>query len=141
MCIRDSTTNACDSQREKEIAVEILRGKAKPEDYYITRNGEQYDDSNFDISYYDLEYLNVHINHIDIVYKENDGTGYCDTLSITDYGVGIGARRLEGVLELGYSTKRNTAENFGAFGLGAKVALSTGVDFYTIDTEIGRAHV
>ena len=25
-------------------------------------------------------------------------------------------------------------ENFGAFGLGAKVALSTGVDFYTIET-------
>ena len=132
--IRELTTNACDSQREKEIAVEILRGKAKPEDYYITRNGAQYEDSNFDESYYDLEYLDVHINHIDITYQENEGTGYCDTLSITDHGVGIGARRLEGVLELGYSTKRNTAENFGAFGLGAKVALSTGVDFYTIDT-------
>tara|TARA_R100001198_G_scaffold32148_3_gene17142 strand:+ start:45 stop:2786 length:2742 start_codon:yes stop_codon:yes gene_type:complete len=132
--IRELATNACDSQREKEIAVEILRGKAKAEDYYITRNGEQYDDSNFDIGYYDLEYLDVHVNHIDIVYKENEGTGYCDTVSVTDYGVGIGARRLEGVLELGYSTKRNTAENFGAFGLGAKVALSTGVDFYTIDT-------
>jgi hypothetical protein len=37
-------------------------------------------------------------------------------------------------LELGYSTKRNTSENFGAFGLGAKAALSTGVDFYTIET-------
>ena len=31
-------------------------------------------------------------------------------------------------------TKRNTAENFGAFGLGAKVPLSTGVDFYTVET-------
>ena len=132
--IRELATNACDSQREKEIAIEILEGRAKPEDYYITRNGAQYEDSNFDESYYDLEYLSRHFKHIDIVYQEGEGTGYCDTVSITDYGVGIGARRLEGVLELGYSTKRNTSENFGAFGLGAKVALSTGVDFYTIDT-------
>jgi len=48
--------------------------------------------------------------------------------------VGIGADRLEGYLELGFSTKRNTSENFGAFGLGAKVPLSTGVDFYTVET-------
>ena len=106
--IRELATNACDSQREKEIAIEILEGRAKPEDYYITRNGAQYEDSNFDESYYDLEYLSRHLKHIDIVYQEGEGTGYCDTVSITDYGVGIGARRLEGVLELGYSTKRNT---------------------------------
>ena len=36
--VRELVTNACDSQREKEIALEILSGKKKVEDYYITRN-------------------------------------------------------------------------------------------------------
>ena len=132
--VRELATNGADAQREKEIAIEILTGQAKAEDYYIERHGEQYSDSNFDISYYDLDHLDTENNDVLITYKENEGTGYCDVVSIHDHGVGIGARRLEGVLELGYSTKRNTAENFGAFGLGAKVALSTGVDFYTIET-------
>ena len=132
--VRELATNGADAQREKEIAIEILSGKAKAEDYYIERHGEQYDDSNFDESYYDLDYLDTENNDVLITYTENEGTGYCDVVTIKDHGVGIGARRLEGVLELGYSTKRNTAENFGAFGLGAKVALSTGVDFYTIET-------
>ncbi len=132
--VRELATNGADAQREKEMAIEILTGKANVEDYYIERHGEQYSDSNFDISYYNLDHLDAENNDVLITYKENEGTGYCDVVSITDHGIGIGERRLEGVLELGYSTKRNTAENFGAFGLGAKVALSTGVDFYTIET-------
>jgi len=132
--VRELATNGADAQREKEMAIEILTGKAKVEDYYIERYGDQYADSNFDISYYNLNHLDAENNTVQITYKENEGTGYCDVVSIHDHGVGIGERRLEGVLELGYSTKRNTAENFGAFGLGAKVALSTGVDFYTIET-------
>ena len=132
--VRELATNGADAQREKEMAIEILTGKAKQEDYYIERHGDQYSDSNFDISYYNLNHLDTENNDIIITYKENEGTSYCDVVTIQDHGVGIGARRLEGVLELGYSTKRNTAENFGAFGLGAKVALSTGVDFYTIET-------
>ena len=132
--VRELVTNACDSQREKEMAVEILKGYKTSADYYIERNGEAYTDSNFDPTYYKLETLNQIKNYIDIKYKRNEGIGFCDTFSVTDYGVGIGERRLEGILELGYSTKRNTSENFGAFGLGAKVALSTGVDFYNITT-------
>lgn len=133
--IRELVTNACDSQREKEIAVEILTGAKKVEDYYITRNGEEYEDSNFDSSYYDLNHLNLESNNIEIHYITNDeGVGYCDTVKIIDYGVGIGGKRLEGISQLGFSTKRNTAENFGAFGLGSKVALSTGVPYYTIET-------
>ena len=132
--IRELVTNACDSQREKEIAVSILTGKNKVEDYFITRSGEEYEDSNFDPEYYDLDWLSDESNVV-IEYREDDeGTGYCDTVRVIDYGVGIGKRRLEGMLELGYSTKRNTSENFGAFGLGSKVALSTGVPFYTIET-------
>jgi len=132
--VRELVTNACDSQREKEVALEILGGKKKVEDYYIERHGAQYEDSNFDASYYNIASLDIVAEHIDLLYEQNEGLGYCDTFSVTDYGVGIGAKRLEGILELGYSTKRNTSENFGAFGLGAKAALSTGVDFYTIET-------
>ena len=131
--IRELVTNACDSQREKEVAVEILSGSKKVEDYYIERHGAQYEDSNFDKSYYNIDNFSSN-NHVELFYEENEGLGYCDLFSVTDYGVGIGGRRLEGILELGYSTKRNTSENFGAFGLGAKAALSTGVDFYTIET-------
>ena len=132
--VRELTTNACDSQREKEIAIEILKGEAKIEDYYIERHGDQYEDSNFDPSYYSLKQFNTEENSVKLIYEKHKGVGYCDKFRVIDYGVGIGDRRIEGVLELGYSTKRNTAENFGAFGLGAKVALSTGVDFYTIET-------
>lgn len=132
--IRELVTNACDSQREKEIALEILTGVKVKEDYYIERGGEQYEDSNFDKTYYNLESLNQDSNISRLTYEEREGTGYCDVFKVRDNGVGIGGRRLEGILELGYSTKRNTSENFGAFGLGAKSALSTGVDFYTIET-------
>ena len=132
--IRELVTNACDSQREKEIAIEILTEVKTEEDYFIRRDGDQYSDSNFNPDYYDLNCLEQSINEVTINYYRNDGVGFCDKLEIIDYGVGIGGRRLEGVLELGYSTKRNTSQNFGAFGLGAKVALSTGVDFYTIET-------
>lgn len=133
--IRELVTNACDSQREKEIAIEILQGKAQVSDYFITREGAEYEDSNFDPSYYDINHLDLDQHRVKVLYIENDeGTGYCDTVEIIDHGVGIGGRRLEGMLELGYSTKRNTAENFGAFGLGSKIALSTGVTHYTIET-------
>ena len=132
--VRELVTNACDSQREKEMAIEILKGSKTPADYYITREGEAYTDSNYDHTYNKLEYLNTSNNHVQVTYKRNEGIGFCDMFTVKDYGVGIGGRRLEGILELGYSTKRNTSENFGAFGLGAKVALSTGVDFYNITT-------
>jgi hypothetical protein len=132
--IRELVTNACDSQREKEIAIEIITAVKTEEDYFIRRDGEQYSDSNFNPDYYDLNCLEQSINEVTMNYYRNDGVGFCDKIEIIDYGVGIGGRRLEGVLELGYSTKRNTSQNFGAFGLGAKVALSTGVDFYTIET-------
>jgi hypothetical protein len=133
--VRELVTNACDSQREKEIAIEILKGERQIEDYYINRQEEEYRDSNFNLSYYDLGYLNQEKSHVDIIYTYGEGLGYCDTFEVIDYGVGVGGDRLRGILELGYSTKRNTSENFGAFGLGAKVALSTNVPFYTIHTK------
>lgn len=132
--VRELTTNAWDSQREKEVAIEVLTGKAKVEDYYIERHGEQYEDSNFDASYYDLKYLDTENNTVEITYIQEEGAGFCDTFKVQDYGVGLGDKRLEGILSLGYSTKRNTSEGFGAFGLGAKVAFSTGVPMYMVET-------
>ena len=96
--VRELVTNACDSQREKEIAIEILGGEKKVEDYYIERHGDQYEDSNFDISYYNIGSLEFGKDHIDLVYEQNEGVGYCDKFSVTDHGVGIGGRRLEGIL-------------------------------------------
>jgi len=132
--VRELVTNACDAQREKEIAIDILSGKAKEEDYYIRRDGDAYRSSNFDKEYYDFNWLDKTINHVEIQYIKNHGTGFCDTFKVIDFGVGIGPKRLEGMISLGYSTKRNTSEGFGAFGLGAKVALSTNVPYYTVDT-------
>tara|TARA_R110001606_G_scaffold245371_1_gene393361 strand:- start:3927 stop:6653 length:2727 start_codon:yes stop_codon:yes gene_type:complete len=132
--VRELTTNAWDSQREKEVAIEVLTGKSKSEDYYIERHGEQYEDSNFDASYYDLKYLDTENNTVELTYIQEEGTGFCDTFRVQDFGVGLGGKRLEGILNLGYSTKRNTSEGFGAFGLGAKVAFSTGVAMYTVET-------
>ena len=125
-----------DSQREKEVALDIITGKKQVKDYYIERHGAQYEDSNFDINYYSLTHLHHNKHKVDLLYTENQGVGYCDTFSVTDYGVGIGGRRLEGILELGYSTKRNTSENFGAFGLGAKAALSTGQEVVENSTPV-----
>ena len=39
--IRELVTNACDSQREKEVALEIITGKKEVKDYYIERHGPQ----------------------------------------------------------------------------------------------------
>ena len=139
--VRELATNALDAQREKEIAVDILTGNKSIEDYYIQRDDEQYKDSNFDKSYYDINYLDLENNDVELTYIENEGIGFCDEFSVKDYGVGVGGNRLIGMSELGYSTKRNTSENFGAFGLGSKVALSTGVDFYVVESAYNGKYV
>jgi hypothetical protein len=132
--IRELASNAVDSQREKEIAIEILTGQAKVEDYYVEREGSQYEASKFDSGYYSLNHLDTKHNDVIINYEEVDDTGFSDTFSVTDYGVGIGGERLRGITKLGYSTKRNSTQTLGAFGLGQKSPLSTGVPFYTVET-------
>jgi hypothetical protein len=131
--VRELATNAWDSQREKEVAIEILTGKKREEDYYIRRDDEQYSASNFDSSYYDLDHFSED-SLVTLRYTQRNGSGFCDTFEVVDKGVGLSLKRLEGMLSLGFSTKRNTSEGFGAFGLGAKVAFSTGVPSYSITT-------
>ena len=70
--VRELVTNACDAQREKEIALEIMDGNKKVEDYYIERHGPQYEDSNFDLSYYSSAHLASKMKHIDILYEQNE---------------------------------------------------------------------
>ena len=64
--VRELVTNACDSQREKEMALEILKGEKRIDQYYIERKGEAYADSNFDASYYNQESLDKENCHVQI---------------------------------------------------------------------------
>jgi len=141
--IRELVSNGIDSQREKEIALLIMNGEAKPEDFYVKRTEGQYADSNFDPAYYDKKWLSTKDKVIIAHHHNDDGR---DRLVITDYGVGLSPdkygkelSRLEGYLELGYSSKRNSLEQIGGFGLGAKVPLSTNIDhFITTTVHNGR---
>ena len=133
-CVRELSSNAVDSQFEKEIAIEILSGKAVPEDFFINREGEQYEASKWDPGYYSLDYLDTQNNTVILEYIEGEGVGFTDKFIVTDHGVGIGGPRLRGVFSLGYSTKRNTNKQLGAYGIGAKSGLATGTDYYIMET-------
>lgn len=129
--VREIASNAYDSVQEKLAAARILRGEAKVEDYFIHRDDPLYKDSNWDPAYYDLARLNMAANEVLIRYVE--GKDY-DRVEITDYGIGLGGKRLRGYFKLGWSSKRNTKLALGKFGIGAKVPLSTGVPFYTMES-------
>jgi len=133
--VRELAANAVDAQSEKEKALEILSGKCSPDKYFIQRDGDLYKDSNWNPEYYDVNYLNASKNEVELIFKKGkEDIGRCDRFIVRDYGVGIGKRRLQGVLEVGYSTKRNRKDALGAFGLGAKVGLSTGAEYYNLTT-------
>ena len=133
--VRELASNGIDSQKEKEISIKILKGEAKIEDYYIKRDDVKYKDSNFDISYYDLKYLDEVNNYVLIQYiKGKESFGFCDSLVFQDWGVGIGRNRLYGALQVGFSTKRNTVNQIGGWGLGAKASLSMRNDYYNLES-------
>jgi len=132
--VRELASNAVDSQKEKEIALKILSGENVVSDFFIEREGSQYDASKFDPSYFDPKHLDQINNTVEIHYTEKEGNGYCDEFTVIDRGVGLGGNRLKGYLTLGYSTKRNTKHALGAYGIGAKSPLAGGAPFYTVDT-------
>lgn len=131
--VRELGSNAVDSIQEKLNARAILKGEAKIEDFYavpetgITGANK---DSWFDPNYYDPQWLDLDNNKAQIIYEEGGNTQR-DLLRIVDHGVGLGGKRLQGYMKLGYSTKRLSIKQLGKFGIGAKVGLSTGVKFYT----------
>lgn len=143
--VRELVSNALDAVREKEIALSILSGKTKVEDHYIQRDEALYKDSNYDPSYYNPQWLwsdsaKLKPKH-DWVFGKNPNTVYVtyvdggdrdkDKLIIEDFGVGLGAKRIEGYFKIGWSSKRNTKEALGKYGIGAKAALSA-APFYTM---------
>lgn len=130
--VRELVCNGLDSIKEKFIARAILSGEAKEEDYFLRRDDPKYKDSNFNPEYYDLQYLSS-IDYVRIDYFEGPESQR-DRIEITDYGVGLGGNRLAGYFNLGYSSKRNTKFALGKFGIGAKSALSTGVDCYYMES-------
>lgn len=99
--VRELTSNAVDSQREKEIAIQILTDKAKEEDFFIVKHGKEFEDSKFKKEYYNLDWLDTANNNVELEYFEKPGSGFCDEFVVTDHGVGIGNGRMEGVLQLG----------------------------------------
>ena len=132
--VRELAANAVDSQSEKLRALEILAGDVASDKYFIKRDGELYEDSNWDPSYYNPKQLSLDLNNVELIYRSQGGSGRCDSFIVRDHGVGIGKSRLEGILSIGYSTKRNRTDALGAFGIGAKVGLATGADYYKMTT-------
>lgn len=128
--IREVVSNGLDSLKEKFIAIDILTGVAKVEDYYVVKEGEAYKDSKFNPNYYDLKYLSD-INEVDVIYYDR-GTIGKDSIVIRDHGVGLGGSRLVGYFSIGYSSKRLSSFALGKFGLGAKSPLATNAPYYTV---------
>lgn len=140
--IRELGSNANDAIKEKLAALEIMSGAKSQQDYFMERQEKMFMDSNYMPEYYDAKWLCTERNETLIIYEEALPGLDKDTLRIIDYGVGVGhvvhpvtkQSRLQGILKLGYSTKRNSAIQVGKFGIGAKAALSTGADSYTMIT-------
>lgn len=138
--VRELVSNAIDSQKEKTKVIDILTNKSKVEDYWLNREDDKYKDSNFNLNYYSLNCLDQKNNDVDITYiYGEDNIGWCDKFIVKDYGVGLGDKRLEGYFQLGFSSKRNSINQLGGFGLGAKSALSLRNDYFTtISVHNGR---
>lgn len=123
--IRELVSNALDAINEKTIALQVLTGKAKPEDFYVTRDGAVYRDSHYMPEYYSEKWLSKGQNEVLIIYEEGSQAGNRDRLRVIDNGVGIGhiinpssgKSRLMGILTIGYSTKRLNTKGLGKFGL------------------------
>lgn len=131
--VRELAANAIDSIKERDIAKLILSGQAKVEDYYLQRDYGEFKDSNFNADYFDLKWLSDK-KEVEVIYKEGNRLTTKDTLSVIDYGVGLGGKRLELYFKLSGSTKRNSKSAIGKWGIGAKAPLSTQVNSYKTTT-------
>lgn len=130
---REAVSNSIDSITEKNIAKILLKDPQRVGEFYVEREGEIYKDSRFDKDYYDLNWLSSD-DTVYIDYKETGPTELRDKMTIKDNGVGLGEKRLEGYMKISYSSKRLSTKTLGTFGLGCKAPLSTGADFYSLNT-------
>ena len=129
--IRELVSNGIDSVTEKNVAALILSGKAQITDYYEEIEGELYNDSKFDPSYYDATYFSSN-DKVVVTYHCGDNMDK-DFVTIEDHGVGLGGHRLSKYFSLGYSTKRLSKLPLGKFGIGAKAPLSVN-PYYTMES-------
>ncbi len=112
--IRELVSNAHDAVIERNISKDIILGKEKLGDHYdldVEIEGI-YHSSGWDKSYYDLNWLSddpkVYVKHVEGELK--------DTLSVQDYGVGLGGSRLFNYFTLNYSSKRTNKDTLGRWG-------------------------
>ena len=134
--VREIVCNSLDSVKERDMALEIISGKAKVEDYYIEREGDLFKDSKFDKDYYNPEFLSQEPN-VFVDYYEGQEMAK-DRIEIKDYGVGLWGQRLVGYWNLGYSSKRLNLKTIGKFGIGNKSPLSINDTFTTTTVYNGR---
>jgi hypothetical protein len=134
--VREIVCNSLDSVKERDMALEILSGVAKVEDYYVEKEGDLFKDSKFDKSYYNPEFLSQEPN-VFVNYYEGQEMNK-DRIEIKDYGVGLWGQRLVGYWNLGYSSKRLNLKTIGKFGIGNKSPLSINDTFTTITVYNGR---
>lgn len=130
---RESVSNAIDSITERNIAKILLKDPSKIGEYYVEREGDIYQDSRFDPSYYNPKFLSTD-DTVYITYTRTGPTELRDKITIRDNGVGLGEKRLEGYMKISYSSKRLSTKTLGTFGLGCKSPLATGVDCYSLKT-------
>lgn len=114
--VRELCNNAIDSNIEKRHAIQILTNQAKEEDYYIRREGDLYQDSNFNPTYYNLACLSES-DKVLVTYLNTYNRQARDYFVVRDNGVGLGDGRLFGYTSLSYSTKRNSTKTTGKFGI------------------------
>lgn len=125
--VRELFCNASDSCVEKEQAVKILKDEAKVEDYYKIDNNK---DGDFNPDYYDLNHLNDS-NIITLKYEEGQDT---DVFSVLDTGVGLGDDRLFNYFKIGYSSKKNNAQQVGSYGYGNKSFAALYPEYCDVET-------
>ena len=130
--IREIVTNALDSINERNDSLAIIEGKIDITEKYIEKQGEEFAESRFDAEYYDPKWLSTN-KMVTIEYVEYD-TELRDKIRFIDEGVGLGGKRLVGFFAIGFSSKRLSTSQSGAFGLGAKALLATDIDYYTMIT-------
>lgn len=144
--VRELASNGIDAVWEKDVALKIIRGKAKADEFFLKREDVVNRDSNFDPNYYNEQWLwdkmvgsrfsshpelvNYQPDNVYVTYEDGNGQDK-DRLVIEDFGVGLGGSRLEGYFKIGYSTKRNAKGALGKFGIGAKAGLAA-APFYTM---------
>lgn len=131
--VREISTNMVDALEEKRIAKCIIVSNEPVENYFISRDKDEYKDSVFKRNYYDTQWLSDE-NKAVITYTENNGVGFCDKVEFYDTGVGLSPERFIKAIGLAYSSKRNSSKLRGGYGVGLKSPLATDVEYFTVES-------